>query len=494
MESTQAHTRWRVPFHASLSDCIVVLSGSDEEKPVRCPAHKFVLSTSSEVFARSIANWSRDGDCVVDVSTTSLRISEALVRFAYFNRIPDDLADRDVVRLVVAADKYAMSALVNACVRRWMIIHRTLEWQSIMDILELPDVVLSSNAGVDAFVKTTLATDVRHRFRDLERAWALSEERQRFMRLPVHSVLDLFSWRDMKASEDAVLIAMMSWMRTKSLDPTVVSALFSTLRIPHLSPYFIHEVLRSDPDLGTLVDRDVLYGVIEHRDMARKRPRHASEPRLAARDKVMAVMTVPAGLVSGIVKRLVATGVSGTMTMRSHRIVYIEGVWWEIFLHVALETGSQKFEIAFGLVPSVRTDRIIDGKKQLNWTEIYKACEAFDVGRNVNMAGISTRDDDPDPDALRMDDTTSQKFIAEMSSSNVSFEKKTNCCSGVGIRAWTPCTLDWFERKVTLNFSVTTKSVDDIREPKDVNVAANLDARGRERLTWPWKWIRYSRQ
>ena len=469
MELTQA------PFHTSLCDCTVTLSGSDGETPVQLPAHRLVLAKSSEVFARCIANWSHnDGTCVVDVSTTSIRISEALVHFAYFDRIPDDLADRDIVRLVVAADKYAMYPLVTACVRRWTIAHRTLEWQELVEILELPDVVLSSNVGVDTFVRTTLATDVRHRFRDLEHAWAQTEERQRFLRLPVRSVLDLFSWQDMKASEDAVLIAMMSWMRTrKSRDPAVLSALFSTLRVQHLSPCFLHDVLFKDPDLGTHVDRDVLYGVVEHRDTrTRKRPRLDSEPRPAARDKVSTEWTMPIGLVSGALHRLLASGVSGTVTLRSARTLYIRGVWWESFVHVAAEKGRSRIELLFGLTPSIRTDRLVAADAP-ELKVIYTPCDAYDAEGYVNMNGVLTQDHDPDPDIIdtwfRLDETQSRKFVAEVSGGDVSFCENTTLYSGLAFKVWNPRTIDWFERTVDLTFSVTAKSVDDVRDPINVD-------------------------
>ena len=267
------------------SDCTVTLVGADGSSTY--PAHRSVLAGASEWFAVKLANWSDPDSPKLEVTTpASLDVLEELLRFAYFDRLSDGFPKKKIVWLLSAADMYMLPSLVGACVRRLVNVVGSLSWRRKLELLELPDSLVSSHPCVEAFMEGHLGALIRSAFLNLDVAWQKDETRKFFLALPAKHVLKLLSWlsRWRTATEDSVLMAMLSWIRNRKQedaddDRGVVRALFTMLRVQCLSRTFLLGVLRQDPAFEQFVDdgvlRDVvLYdAVVQHRH---KRPRKST--------------------------------------------------------------------------------------------------------------------------------------------------------------------------------------------------------------------------
>lgn len=404
------------------SDCTVTLSGSGGETPVRYPGHRTVLEAASPVFRTSLRNWNNvDGSCNLDISAASVAVAEAILSFVHFGRLPDDVRIRDVVHVLLAADKYAIPRLVEDCVWRWGC--HDLIWSDRVAILNLPAAVFDAHHCVTVFVRNHVDPVVRDGFRDLETSWKYPALREWFLRLPATSVIALLSWTELAATEDAVLIAVLSWMQCQArVDQGTALSLFATLKLHRLSPTFLTGVLRTVGVFRPFVTQDVLYEVIKHGARGQHKRRNvtqSSSPRPVANAQVTSDWRISMEHIESAFRTMEDLSAPWTVTLLGPK-TYFGGVWWEpVVQWERYESDDDSWRTAtfIGVMPSIKTERlpaagsVVESERVVldnNTQRIDHAGEETFRGRKVAAF------DDPTPDLFRIPSLHKFELVIEI--------------------------------------------------------------------------------
>lgn len=166
--------RFRMFKQDSSSDCTVTLVG--DEGSSTYPAHVSVLAKASKMFAAKLGDWSDPCSPKLEVTTTTLSVAEELLRFAYFGRLSKDFPNKDILLLIVDADRYAFPSLVEACVRRLVNVVETFGHTLRLQLHWLPDSLVSSHLCVEANIPTVryMSEPRQYRAAGARRSWMVS--------------------------------------------------------------------------------------------------------------------------------------------------------------------------------------------------------------------------------------------------------------------------------------------------------------------------------
>lgn len=217
------------------------------------------LAMASEYFRCLLDRWCDPSDPSIRLTLVEAEaaVVEPLLQFIHTGRLPS-IKPLLLLGLLKLADKYGVTACVQACAEQVLQRERALTLDALVDCLDLSE---RANIADNILVRRLLERAeeaLNDTFGDLEEVWLCETTRQRLLQLPVQALKCLLSGTRLKLhSENTAFVAVTVWLQTNfprggaALGPEeqqeyqrCARELATWIRFPQLSTTFLSHIVK----------------------------------------------------------------------------------------------------------------------------------------------------------------------------------------------------------------------------------------------------------